>query len=54
MASIFKAVDRLSGATVAIKVPYLQFESDVVFLRPLPARGKQSAAASIIPTSSRY
>jgi eukaryotic-like serine/threonine-protein kinase len=31
MASIFKAVDRLSGATVAIKVPYLQFESDVVF-----------------------
>jgi eukaryotic-like serine/threonine-protein kinase len=32
MASIFKAVDRLSGgATVAIKVPYAQFESDVVF-----------------------
>jgi serine/threonine-protein kinase len=31
MASIFKAVDRLSGATVAIKLPYLQFESDVVF-----------------------
>jgi eukaryotic-like serine/threonine-protein kinase len=31
MASIFKAVDRLSGATVAIKVPYMQFESDVVF-----------------------
>jgi eukaryotic-like serine/threonine-protein kinase len=31
MASIFKAVDRLSGATVAIKVPYLQFESDVIF-----------------------
>jgi eukaryotic-like serine/threonine-protein kinase len=31
MASIFKATDRLSGATVAIKVPYLQFESDVVF-----------------------
>src|SRR3984893_898470 len=32
MASIFKAVDRLNGgATVAIKVPYLQFESDVVF-----------------------
>ncbi len=31
MASIFKAVDRQSGATVAIKVPYLQFESDVVF-----------------------
>ena len=31
MASIFKAVDRQGGATVAIKVPYLQFESDVVF-----------------------
>ena len=32
MASIFKAVDRLNGgATVAIKVPYAQFESDVVF-----------------------
>ena len=31
MASIFKAEDRASGATVAIKVPYLQFESDVVF-----------------------
>jgi serine/threonine-protein kinase len=31
MASIFKAVDRLSGATVAIKVPYMQFESDIVF-----------------------
>jgi serine/threonine-protein kinase len=33
MASIFKAHDRLSGATVAIKVPYLQFESDRVFYR---------------------
>jgi serine/threonine protein kinase len=31
MASIFKAVDRQSGATVVIKIPYLQFESDVVF-----------------------
>jgi serine/threonine-protein kinase len=31
MASIFKARDLSSGATVAIKVPYLQFESDVVF-----------------------
>ena len=31
MASIFKAVDQMSGATVAIKVPYLQFESEVVF-----------------------
>jgi len=31
MASIFKAVDRVTGATVAVKVPYLQFESDVVF-----------------------
>lgn len=31
MASIFKAIDRTNGATVAIKVPYLQFESDVIF-----------------------
>lgn len=31
MASIFKAHDLLSDTTVAIKVPYLQFESDVVF-----------------------
>src|SRR5215471_15375736 len=31
MASIFKARDSTDGATVAIKVPYLQFESDVVF-----------------------
>ncbi|HLI79943.1 MAG TPA: serine/threonine-protein kinase, partial [Candidatus Binataceae bacterium] len=28
---IFKATDTLSGQTVAIKVPYVQFESDVVF-----------------------
>jgi len=31
MASIFKAIDQIDGATVAIKVPYMQFESDVVF-----------------------
>src|SRR5208283_1296947 len=31
MASIFKAIDQVNGATVAIKVPYIQFESDVVF-----------------------
>jgi serine/threonine protein kinase len=31
MASIFKATDSESGATVALKIPYLQFESDVVF-----------------------
>ncbi len=31
MASIFRATDLKTGATVAIKVPYLQFESDVVF-----------------------
>jgi eukaryotic-like serine/threonine-protein kinase len=31
MASIFKAIDQISGATVAVKVPYMQFESDVVF-----------------------
>jgi eukaryotic-like serine/threonine-protein kinase len=31
MASIFKATDTRGGQTVAIKVPYTQFESDVVF-----------------------
>ncbi len=31
MASIFKAIDQVDGKTVAIKVPYMQFESDVVF-----------------------
>jgi eukaryotic-like serine/threonine-protein kinase len=31
MASIFMGRDLTNGATVAIKVPYLQFESDVVF-----------------------
>jgi len=31
MASIFKGIDTLNGQTVAIKVPYVQFESDVVF-----------------------
>ena len=31
MASIFKAQDTESGAVVALKIPHLQFESDVVF-----------------------
>ena len=31
MASIFKAIDSESGAAVALKVPHVQFESDVVF-----------------------
>lgn len=31
MAAIYKAVDRLTGATVAIKVPFLRFESDPTF-----------------------
>ncbi|HEX9049533.1 MAG TPA: serine/threonine-protein kinase [Anaeromyxobacter sp.] len=31
MATIFKAVDTFSGATVALKVPHLQLEADVVF-----------------------
>jgi serine/threonine-protein kinase len=33
MASIFKAVDTETGATVAVKVPHVQFESDVVFFQ---------------------
>jgi serine/threonine protein kinase len=31
MASIFRAIDTIDGATVVIKIPYVQFESDVVF-----------------------
>lgn len=31
MASIFKAIDAESGETVALKVPYFQLESDIVF-----------------------
>jgi eukaryotic-like serine/threonine-protein kinase len=31
MASIFKAVDTESGQTVALKIPHVQFESDIVF-----------------------
>jgi serine/threonine-protein kinase len=31
MASIFRAVDRRSGKVVALKVPHLQYESDVAF-----------------------
>lgn len=31
MASIFKALDKLSGQTLVLKVPHFQFESDVVF-----------------------
>jgi eukaryotic-like serine/threonine-protein kinase len=31
MASIFKAIDELSGQPVVLKVPYPQFEEDVVF-----------------------
>jgi eukaryotic-like serine/threonine-protein kinase len=31
MASIFKARDTFSGATVALKIPHIQFESDIVF-----------------------
>ncbi len=33
MASIFKALDRSSGATVAVKVPHMQYESDVAFFQ---------------------
>jgi len=31
MASIFKAIDCTNGQTVAIKIPYEQFENDVIF-----------------------
>ncbi len=31
MASIFKAIDRETGSPVALKIPHVQFESDIVF-----------------------
>ncbi len=31
MASIFKAIDRSTGKTVALKVPHLQYEADIAF-----------------------
>src|SRR5579859_1274446 len=31
MASIFKAIEEPSGQTVALKVPHMQYESDVAF-----------------------
>jgi len=31
MASIFKAIDTVSGQPVALKIPHIQYESDVVF-----------------------
>ncbi len=31
MASIFKGIDTETGATVALKIPHVQFESDIVF-----------------------
>ena len=31
MASVFKAVDVDSGQEVVLKIPYIQYESDVVF-----------------------
>ncbi len=33
MASIFKAIDRTSGATVAVKVPHMHYESDIGFFQ---------------------
>jgi serine/threonine-protein kinase len=31
MASIFKAIDHSTGATVALKIPHMQYESDIAF-----------------------
>jgi eukaryotic-like serine/threonine-protein kinase len=31
MASIFKAIDQRTGSTVAVKVPHMQYESDIAF-----------------------
>lgn len=40
MASIFKATDLESGATVALKVPHLHLESDVVFFERFKREGR--------------
>ena len=49
MASIFKAIDQKTGETVAVKIPFMQFESDPAFFSRFPARGidRQEAAASL-------
>ena len=49
MASIFKAIDQRTGETVAIKIPFMQFESDPAFFSRLQARGidRQAAAPSL-------
>ena len=51
MASIFKGIDTQTGETVALKVPFMQFESDPAFYQPLPARGidRAEAEASLHP-----
>ena len=51
MASIFKANDRETGLTVAIKVPLMQFESDPAGFLPLRTRGGNRQACCTIPTS---
>ena len=38
MASIFKATDLISGERVVLKIPYQQFERDVVFYDRLQIR----------------
>ena len=45
MASIFKAVDRSTGMTVALKVPHLQYESGHRLLPALRARGEDRPEA---------
>jgi serine/threonine-protein kinase len=45
MATIFKAIDVRSGATVALKVPHLQYESDLVFYSRFEREEKIGCAA---------
>ncbi|HVN88919.1 MAG TPA: serine/threonine-protein kinase [Candidatus Binataceae bacterium] len=55
MASIFKARDTVDDSTVAIKVPYMQFESDLVFFNRFEREeeiGKRLSHPSIIKVLS--
>ena len=53
MASIFKATDTETGAPVALKIPHLQFESDVVFFERFKREEEHRPAARSPATSSR-
>jgi len=51
MATIFRAVDRESGRTVALKIPHIQYEADVVFYERF--RREEEARAAPRPPERR-